>query len=341
MTLRNENDIIALGSDNMTKIDLITGILGSGKTTFLLRYARELINRGEKIAILENDFGAVNVDMMMLQELKGENCTIEMIVGGGDSGCHKRRFKTQLISLGMQHFDRVIVEPSGIFDMDEFFDTLYESPLDRWFAIGSILTMIDAQMNEVMSEQMEYLLASEAAYSGKLILSKQGLVDEPVEKVSARVIAHLNRALALIRCDRRFSESDLFAKEWDELESSDYDEFFKAGYRGASYVKQFPSDDINSEVHYFMHVAVPQDKIEETVGAIMNDPECGRIFRIKGSLPSDDGGWLKINATSEKTEISRVVAGQGVLIAIGDNISRERIDSHLRAVNTNPKYISI
>ena len=76
MTLRNENDIIALGSDNMTKIDLITGILGSGKTTFLLRYARELINRGEKIAILENDFGAVNVDMMMLQELKGENCTI-------------------------------------------------------------------------------------------------------------------------------------------------------------------------------------------------------------------------------------------------------------------------
>ena len=99
MTLRNENDIIALGSDNMTKIDLITGILGSGKTTFLLRYARELINRGEKIAILENDFGAVNVDMMMLQELKGENCTIEMIVGGGDSGCHKRRFKTQLESV--------------------------------------------------------------------------------------------------------------------------------------------------------------------------------------------------------------------------------------------------
>ena len=86
---------------------------------------------------------------------------------------------------------------------------------------------------------------------------------------------------------------------------------------------------------------IPQDKIEETVGAIMNDPECGRIFRIKGSLPSDDGGWLKINATSEKTEISRVAAGQGVLIAIGDNISRERIDSHLRAVNTNPKYISI
>ena len=50
----------------MTEIDLITGILGSGKTTFIRKYARHLIDSGKKIAILENDFGAVNVDMMIL-----------------------------------------------------------------------------------------------------------------------------------------------------------------------------------------------------------------------------------------------------------------------------------
>ena len=155
----------------MTKIDLITGILGSGKTTWIHQYAEHLIQQGQRIAILENDFGAVNVDMVMLQDLKCENCQLEMIAGGGDPCCHKRRFKTQLISLGMQHFDRVIIEPSGIFDMDEFFDTLYESPLDRWFEIGSILTIIDAEMPEVLSAQMEYLLASEAACCGKLLLS--------------------------------------------------------------------------------------------------------------------------------------------------------------------------
>ena len=54
----------------MTEIDLITGILGSGKTTFIRKYARHLIDSGKKIAILENDFGAVNVDMMILQDLK-------------------------------------------------------------------------------------------------------------------------------------------------------------------------------------------------------------------------------------------------------------------------------
>ena len=52
----------------MTKVDLITGILGAGKTTFIKKYAGYLLGKGLRIAILENDFGAVNVDMMILQE---------------------------------------------------------------------------------------------------------------------------------------------------------------------------------------------------------------------------------------------------------------------------------
>ena len=51
----------------LVKIDLITGFLGSGKTTFIKKFARYLMELGENIGILENDFGAVNVDMMLLQ----------------------------------------------------------------------------------------------------------------------------------------------------------------------------------------------------------------------------------------------------------------------------------
>ena len=53
----------------MVKIDLITGFLGSGKTTFIKKYAKYLMEQGLRIGILENDFGAINVDMMLLQEL--------------------------------------------------------------------------------------------------------------------------------------------------------------------------------------------------------------------------------------------------------------------------------
>ena len=61
----------------MVQIDLITGFLGSGKTTFIKAYAQYLMKQGLKIGILENDYGAVNVDMMLLQDLMGENCELE------------------------------------------------------------------------------------------------------------------------------------------------------------------------------------------------------------------------------------------------------------------------
>ena len=46
----------------MVQVDLITGFLGAGKTTFLRRYVRYLVEQGHNVCILENDFGAVNVD---------------------------------------------------------------------------------------------------------------------------------------------------------------------------------------------------------------------------------------------------------------------------------------
>ena len=128
----------------MIRIDLITGFLGSGKTTFLHGYARYLMDSGLKIGIIENDFGAVNVDMMLLQDLEGEQCEREMVAGGADLDTYRRRFRTKLISMGMRGFDRVLIEPSGIFDAEEFFDALCEEPLNRWYEIGSVIAIVDA-----------------------------------------------------------------------------------------------------------------------------------------------------------------------------------------------------
>ena len=136
----------------MTKIDLITGILGSGKTTWIHQYAEHLIQQGQRIAILENDFGAVNVDMLLLQELRGDQCELEMISGGCDKETHRRRFRTKLISMGMSGYDRILVEPSGIYDVDEFFDALHEEPLDKWYEIGNVIAVVDAKLPDEMSE---------------------------------------------------------------------------------------------------------------------------------------------------------------------------------------------
>ena len=85
----------------MVKIDLITGFLGAGKTTFLKKYAEYLIAKGQNIGILENDFGAVNVDMMLLQDLMGDNCELEMVSGGCDADCHRSQWGCAVMTVSL------------------------------------------------------------------------------------------------------------------------------------------------------------------------------------------------------------------------------------------------
>ena len=209
----------------MVTIDLITGFLGSGKTTFLKKYAEYLMDQGLHIGILENDFGAINVDMLMLHELRGDQCELEMIAGGCDAESHRRRFRTKLISMRMCGYDRVLVEPSGIYDVDEFFDVLREDPLDQWYEIGNVITILDARLEDNLSEQADYLLASEAANAGKVILSH---ADAATREQCEDTVAHLNRALEQIRCDRRIDpKKDILQKNLTDLTKEDLEEVSK------------------------------------------------------------------------------------------------------------------
>ena len=178
----------------MVQVDLITGFLGAGKTTFLRRYVRYLVQQGHKVCILENDFGAVNVDAMLVQEVLGPGCDVETISGGCDCDTHQRRMRTKLIAMAMRGFDRVVVEPSGIFDVDEFFDILRDDPLDRWYQLGSVIAIVDALLPETLSPQAEYLLASETMNAGRVLLSRAQLA-APAQCAAAA--AHLERALYL------------------------------------------------------------------------------------------------------------------------------------------------
>ena len=115
----------------MVQVDLITGFLGAGKTTFLRRYVRYLVQQGHKVCILENDFGAVNVDAMLVQEVLGPGCDVETISGGCDCDTHQRRMRTKLIAMAMRGFDRVVV----ILTRDKSYvkKPMNPKPIDLWY----------------------------------------------------------------------------------------------------------------------------------------------------------------------------------------------------------------
>ncbi|MBQ1349922.1 MAG: GTPase (G3E family) [Ruminococcus sp.] len=303
----------------MIRVDLITGFLGAGKTTFIQKYAAYLLRQGKKAGIVENDYGAVNVDTMLLQELERDGCIIESVAGACDADCHRRRFKTKLIALGMSGVDRVLIEPSGVFDADEFFDALYEPPLDRWYEIGSVIAIVDAQLEANLSDHSEYLLASQVANAGAVLLSRAA---DASEEDMIRTTDHLNRAMESVGCSRRFG-SDVIACDWDDLTDADFARIMDSGYLPESYVKRHEALDGAFRSLYFLNRSLTAGEAKEKAQKLLNDPDCGNVFRVKGFV--NDGGWMQLNATKKSLSLTPIAQGQEVIIVIGEELNEERI----------------
>ena len=307
------------------KIDLITGFLGAGKTTWIRRYARYLIDKGENICILENDYGAINVDMMFLQDLLGDHCELEMVIGGDGYEAHRRRFKTKLISMAMMGYDRVIVEPSGVFDVDEFFDVLREEPLDRWYEPGNVIAVVDARMGEEMTEESRYLLASQIANAGCVILSKAQLAGEDGIRATIDI---MNDIMKQFHCQRRFG-GDVLAIDWEKLSERDFDRIMKCGYRIEDHIKYQVEQENGYKSLFYFYLHMDEDEIRRAVKALFEDPECGTIHRIKGFVHMDNGEWIQINAVRDKIEFARRNSGQEAVIVIGEDLHKEAVDRYL------------
>lgn len=297
----------------MITIDLITGFLGSGKTTFIEKYARWLVAKGERVCILENDYGAINIDRVLLQDLLGPNCELEMVVGGDGAEAHQRRFRTKLISMAMLGYTRVLVEPSGIYDVDEFFDTLYEEPLDRWYEVGSVLAIVDARLDPDLSPASRYLLASEAANAGKIILSKlPGNV--------AQTLAILNQAMEEVQCARRFAyPADVLAKPWDQLAEADFQMLEAAGYRHVSFLKKAVAEEDAYQSLFYMHYETTPEDLQERVLKLLEDPAAGHVLRIKGF-----SSGLELNVTKDERHFRPLTAPtEDVIIVIGEGLRKD------------------
>ena len=314
---------------HMPQIDLITGFLGSGKTTFIKKYARFLIDQGLTVGILENDYGAINIDMVLLEDLMGDNCDVEMIVGGDGIISHRRRFATKLISMAMMGFDRIIVEPSGIYDTDEFFDAMSEDPLCKWYTPGSLVAIVDAGMEDELSEESEYLLVSQTANAGKIVLSHcQDLEGtETPEETTDRILKHLNRALDKYQCDRRLDAQDILAKDWDSLTREDFASIAVGGMIPADHVKIPVEHENGYGTLFYFGTRMDEEKLRRCIAKTLGNPACGNVMRIKGFVRTGDDSRVQINATRRETKIEPTVFAREVLIVTGEDLHRDCIDA--------------
>ncbi len=305
----------------MIQIDLITGFLGSGKTTFLKKYAGFWIRQNVKIGILENDYGAVNVDVMLLSDPELSDCVVESVAGACDRDCHMRRFKTKLIALAMSGCERVIIEPSGIFDTDEFFDSLREEPLDRWYTIGNVIAVVDAGLEKKLSAFSEYMLASQCANAGRIILSKTQLYSEECVQ---QTVQRIQTSLRDCGCSREIAPC-MLTKNWDALTNEDWKLIAECGYSKAGFVKKYRDAEGFSSL-YFMHTGLDRVKAAEKTKELLRGAGYGDVFRVKGFV-MENGCWYELNGAASGIMIRPSGTGQDILIVIGENLNKSAIEA--------------
>ncbi|MDO4499893.1 MAG: GTP-binding protein [Erysipelotrichaceae bacterium] len=301
----------------MIKIDLITGFLGSGKTTFIREYAKNLADNNEKVCIIENDYGAINVDVLLLNELSKYNIGLETVSGGSDKATHLRRFRTKLITIAMLGYSRVIVEPSGIFDVDEFYDLLHEDTLSKMYEINNVLCVVRGDIEKDISLESKYLLASQISTAGKIVVSHP-------DKINIDdLISFLNETLEMISCGRVITSDDLFVQNL--LDIKEFSPVNNSGLKEYGFVKKYSQFDNNFESLFFMN---PDKDILGNIDDLLNDENVGNIIRIKGIINTGDK-YLSLNITKNDKDIVECAESQTVIIVIGENLNSELISAYI------------
>lgn len=306
----------------MIEVDLITGFLGAGKTTFIRKYAEYYMNQGVRVCILENDFGAVNVDMLLLNDLYQKGCGLEMLAGACDKDCHQRRLKTKLIAMRMLGYKRVIIEPSGIYDTEEFFDVLREEPLDEWYRIDNVITLVDSGLSlqkkkGLLSEESEYLLMTQALSAGGFAFSKTDVTKTILQEETVEL---LNSLLEKYGSQKRLNKEKLVGRPYEEY----FDELKQSGYSTETTKKLWFDQRKAYDSLYFMNLNMEEEQLKSILKKLIEGQGFGNIGRIKGFVKTKED-YLQINVTKEQFEIDHTTYGQEVMIVIGENLNKDAI----------------
>ena len=170
----------------MTKIDIISGFLGAGKTTFIKKLLQEAIS-GEQVVLIENEFGEIGIDGGFLKdsgiEIREMNsgCICCSLVG--DFGTSLK----EVISTYAP--ERILIEPSGVGKLSDVLKAVENVAGDLDVEINSAVAVVDASKCKMYMKNFGEFFSNQIEYAGTIILSRTDKVDQ----------AKLNACVEMIR----------------------------------------------------------------------------------------------------------------------------------------------
>ena len=151
----------------MTKIDIISGFLGAGKTTLIKRLLADAL-KGEQVVLIENEFGEIGIDGGFLKDAgivvneMNAGCICCSLVGDFGKALHD--------VVDQYHPDRILIEPSGVGKLSDVIAAVQNAHLE--VQLNSFVTVVDALKAKMYLKNFGEFFENQVAHAGAILLSR-------------------------------------------------------------------------------------------------------------------------------------------------------------------------
>ncbi len=202
----------------MTKVDVVSGFLGAGKTTLIQKLIKDVF-AGQKVVLVENEFGEIGIDGGFLKEA---GIVINEVNGGCICCTLQGDFKEALEKvLEQYHSDRILIEPSGVGKLSDILHIVKEV---EGLEINSYSTVVDAKRCKIYHKNFKEFFDDQIVTANCVILSRTQMVDETVLQQDTDIIHELNK------------DARIITTPWDDLNGTTIFEAMEGSTNG------FPED---------------------------------------------------------------------------------------------------
>ena len=222
----------------MTKIDIISGFLGAGKTTLIKKLLNDAL-KGEQVVLIENEFGEIGIDGGFLKEAgvqiteMNSGCICCSLVGD---------FATALKEvIEKYHPDRILIEPSGVGKLSDVIRAVSGIQSDVPVELNSFVTVVDAGKAKIYIKNFGEFFNNQVESANTIILSRtQGMSQEKLEACVALLREH-NAKAAIV------------TTPWDELTGAQMKAAMEQGHSLAEELLAEMEEEEEHEHHHHHH----------------------------------------------------------------------------------------
>ena len=316
----------------MTKIDIISGFLGAGKTTLIKKLLSEAFN-GEQVVLIENEFGEIGIDGGFLKESGIEiremnsGCICCSLVG--DFGKSRREV------VDTSHPDRILIEPSGVGKLSDVIKAVQDVQEEIDAQLNSFTTVVDVTKCRIYRKNFGEFFSNQIEYAGAVILSRTDKAKPEKIEESVALLRELNDKAPFIttsiaklpgkkiletmeasksleeelldeiicpECGHHHDEGECCGHDHDH-ERHGHHHDHEHHHHHHDHAGHHHADDVFTSWGRETIHTYTKDQISNILKELEADSSYGNVLRAKGMVAGEDGEWIYFDMVPEEHEV--------------------------------------